>query len=230
MKTEQPSRLHVGDVILRGGVEHVVWFKNDCRACIAPLASNIQFRFREEDGKPLFLAKDSESISPNSDVKIVRSMGRQGLAVYLEEHNTSNTKTSMAKNKDSKTSKSNAPKLGKLGGYKGHSMTSVIRAFGKAGWSLDEARAFFERNKLSVADATIKIQLRAGRIGEGGDSADFSKKDLEAMRPKNVKPAKKDKAEKPAKKSKKAAKEEVEEEEEDEPEVEEEEEEVETEE
>jgi len=184
--------LRVGDVIKIDGSEHVVWFVNDCRAAVAPLDSSILHRTR--DDKIQFLAKaDSKNISPNSSVPVIRSLGRKGLAEYLDARATTKTNTtntmksnkSSSKNETSTDSKKekDAPRHGKLGGYKGRSITSVIRAFGKAGWSLAEARAFFKEEKIGVADTTIVIQLRAGRIGEGGEPADFSKKELEAMRP-----------------------------------------------
>lgn len=212
-----PSRdgLRIGDVILRGEDEYVVWFVNDSRAAIAPLSSHIQFRIREDDGKLQFLAKkDSENISAHSDCKVIRSLGRKGLASLLEERKTStnndddgepeDTKKdkSMSKNKKTEKTETNG-RPGKLGGYKGHSVTSVVRAMGKAGWTLDEARTFFEKKDIAVADTTIKIQLRAGVKGEGGDPAKFSKDELAAMKPKVKKAAAK---EEPAPKSKKKSK------------------------
>lgn len=177
----------------RDGGEWVVWFINDSRAAIAPLSSVIKWRAREADGKLQFMAKgETENISPNSEVEVLRSLGRKGLVDFLESNkNADNQKTSMSKDKSnnksetkSKSKKDKTPSAGKLGGYKGHSITSVVRAFGKAGWTLDEARVFFTRNDIEVADTTIKIQLRAGVKGEGGDPADFSKDELSKMKPK----------------------------------------------
>lgn len=202
------SGLMIGDVIKFNGSEHVVWFVNDSRAAVAELKSPIKFRVRDSDGKFEFLAKESENISPNSDCEVLRSLGRKGLAAYLEQtaakKNQNNSRTDMAKDKSTKsTTKSEKEKTGKLGGYKGHSITSVIRAFGKVGYTLDEARAWFAKKDIAVADATIKIQLRAGSKGEGGDPAPISKEDLLAMKPKVKAPAKAEKTEKkPAKKSK----------------------------
>jgi hypothetical protein len=101
-------------------------------------------------------------------------------------------------------------------------VTSVIRAFGKAGWTLDEARAFFVKKEIEVADTTIKIQLRAGVKGEGGEPASFTKDELASMKPKVAKKEKSEKGDKSgksaktSKKSKKSKTEELEEEEEEE--------------
>jgi len=157
---------------------------------------------------------------------VIEHLGRRGLAKYLDErgdHINEQRKENMAKTKKEKAEK--GASTGKLGGYKGHSITSVIRAFGKAGWTLDEARAWFKQEKIDVADNTIKIQLRRGAKGEE-EGAPLKKSELAEMKP-VVKKSKEEKSDKKSKKNKdkkKAKKEaEADEEEEDEEEDEEEE-------
>ena len=210
--------LKVGDVVWFKNVkvddapiEYVVWYKNESRAAIAPLTSQIEHRIFD-DGKVRFMAQgETLDISPNSELEILRRLGRNGLRQYLlnrpkqtktnkqQKDNNSMAKNTKSSGKDKTEVKERA---GKLGGYKGHSITSVIRAFGKAGWNLDEARAFFEKKEIAVADTTIKIQLRQGRIGEGGDPAGFTKDELAAMKPKVKAKAAKDEDTKPAKSKK----------------------------
>lgn len=212
-KTEKRVGLEVGDVIKWKPTlksvekEWVVTSVCDSSATIAPLDSPIIWRHNPSDGRLQFLPKgdDVDHISANSEIEVLRSLGRKGLQAHIEGNKTKTQRTeTMAKDKKDKAPKVNT---GKLGGYKGHSITSVIRAFGKAGWSLDEARAFFAKHEIEVADTTIKIQLRAGVKGEGGDPAKFSKDELAAMRPKVAKKNKdKDKPAK-SKKSKPAPKE-----------------------
>lgn len=81
------------------------------------------------------------------------------------------------------------PRGGKLGGYKGYSITSVIRAFGKAGWKSAEAKAFFEEQNIPVSPTTISIQLRHGRLATGGEPAAISQAELKSIRPEVEEPA-----------------------------------------
>lgn len=54
----------------------------------------------------------------------------------------------------------------------GHAATAVIRAMGVQGFSFEEARKGMDRvGGQGIADATIKIQLAAGKKGERGDPA-----------------------------------------------------------
>lgn len=207
---ESLTRLRVGDIFLDKGVEAVVWFANDCRAAIAPLNSLIHKRINNK-GELQFLGgkEHSENISPNSDVKVIRSLGRQGLAEHIENRSKQITEQKSENMKTVKSKKKSEGTHGKLGGYKGHSVTSVIRAFGKAGWTLDEARAFFKREGIPASDNTIKIQIRRGAKGEqegaplGADLLKSIKPKLAAV--KSDKPAgkseKSSKSEKPAAKS-----------------------------
>jgi hypothetical protein len=59
----------------------------------------------------------------------------------------------------------------------GHAVTSVIRWMAKDGWTFEEVQAVMGKNKISVADGTIKTQLGRGRRGKG-DPADLSKKQI----------------------------------------------------
>ena len=64
---------------------------------------------------------------------------------------------------------------GKLGGRRyllyGHNVTSVLRFLGLDGWTLEESSKLMTILGLSVKEATLKAQLRAGRLGERGDPA-----------------------------------------------------------
>ncbi len=180
---EPSRRLRVGDVFMQGDVKMVVFFANDSRAAVAPLNSAIQARKLEGDDFYKFNCKyDVQDISPNSLVEVIESLGRDGLARHLSERGEtiSKNRSIMSKNA-AKAKKDKGESTGKLGGYKGHSITSVIRAFGAAGWNLDEARAFFKAQKIDVADNTIKIQIRKGANGEEG--AALSKKELAEIKP-----------------------------------------------
>jgi hypothetical protein len=85
-QSKESNGLHVGDVIDHDGAEWVVWSANDTKASIAPLDSKIVSRVRESDGLIQFLAKgDTDAISPDADVKVKRSFGREGLKAHLDD-------------------------------------------------------------------------------------------------------------------------------------------------
>jgi hypothetical protein len=71
---------------------------------------------------------------------------------------------------------------GKLGEFMGHSVVSVIRSMGLAGWSVAEAQAALAKHKITPAKNTLYIQLRAG-AEKKGKLADIDFKKLEALRP-----------------------------------------------
>ena len=72
---------------------------------------------------------------------------------------------------------------GKLGNFLGHSITSSIRAMGKAGWTFEQVRAAMAEQGLKPADQTIRIQLSAGRKGKQSPAA-IPAKELASLRPK----------------------------------------------
>lgn len=214
----EPTRLRAGDIIemsVKSGATNpgLVWHVNDCRAMVFPLtpvSRTVSPRFSD---KEVSFESDAEmiSISPSAEYPFLQRLGEQGMVAFLEakqmERNTK--KADMEKNKQKKAAaaENEGPKLGRLGGFKGHSITSAIRAFGLAGWAFWEVRHVFEQEKIAVADNTIRIQLSAGRNEVGGAPAEFTQKELKAMRPDpSLKPARKNAAEeKPAKKKAKAA-------------------------
>ena len=59
-----------------------------------------------------------------------------------------------------------APKKGKFGLLLGHSVISVLRAMGKAGWEFDDAKAAMNNAKIPAADHTIRRALKRGQNGE----------------------------------------------------------------
>jgi hypothetical protein len=68
----------------------------------------------------------------------------------------------------------------RLGEFMGHSVVSVIRAMGAAGWTFKEAQAALA--KVAPAENTIRIQLRAG-AKKLAPPADIDPQKLEALRP-----------------------------------------------
>lgn len=175
------SKLRVGDVYNDGKQEVVVWFLNESRACIAPLDSHFEVRYRD-DGMPTFAAaKSLGNISPDSLVTVTQSLGRKGFAEVLELRKKQSTESTM-KSKSTTTKK--APKAakkegtgtpgiraGSLGTYQGFSVASVVRTLGKAGWKAPEVRAFLNDQKLEASDQTIKLNIYRGVHGKDGEPA-----------------------------------------------------------
>jgi len=199
-------KLTVGDVFLRGGKEFVVWFKNDSRASICLLSnSTLASRVMEDDGKIRFHAdgKDVESISPNSEVKIERSLHREGLAEYLSKRNSTETKeenmpktssTSVAP-KSTKTSKkvtkTSTPgiRAGSLGTFdhpqlKDYSIAAVIRAMAKNGWTFAECKAYCDKQGVKASDQTIKLNIYRGKNNKDGEPAPVKADLLKELKPK----------------------------------------------
>lgn len=228
-----PTRLQTGDIIdlsfnPNDPKLHLVFRANECRACLLPMTS----AGRVEDAGKLVdydIHPKMVGISPNTECTIVKRLGKTGMIEFLENKQATNNKRkdsdSMSKNKNSEKTEE-APKLGKLGGFLGHSLTSVIRAMGKLGWEYWEAVNVFASEKIPVAENTVRIQLAAGKRGQGGEPAPISA-ELKKLRPdasekpvrktaekaekkgkKAGKAAKAEKSEKPAKKAKKAPKQE----------------------
>ena len=69
------------------------------------------------------------------------------------------TKKQSSKKVKAKTKKS-------LGGLFGHSVTAVCRALGKAGFKTADVRAIMKAKRIAIADGTVSIQTRAGKLGE----------------------------------------------------------------
>gem|GEM_PF-4581156 len=65
-----------------------------------------------------------------------------------------------------KSAKSIKPRKGKLGLLLGHSVVSVIRAMGKAGWTYETARAALDKAGIEAATHTVKVGLKRGRDGQ----------------------------------------------------------------
>jgi hypothetical protein len=183
---EYGVRLRVGDIVdLNGrGSEHFVWFVNDSRAAVIPLGERKEFNFKTLEGKSVHFEADpaSVNISPNSEIPILRRLGRDGLIEYLAKRNAERKAVMADKEKTKTKSKGEeGPKLGHLGGFLGHPVTGVIRAMGVAGWSFKEVRYVFDKAKIEVADNTIRIQLHKGKSG-AQEPAAVSKKELAQLR------------------------------------------------
>jgi hypothetical protein len=83
------------------------------------------------------------------------------------------------------TKKSTSAKVetkGKLGAILGHSVVSVIRAWGKAGWSVQEAQLALSALKIEAAPHTIKGGLLRGRQADGTRRiAELTKAELDSL-------------------------------------------------
>jgi hypothetical protein len=189
---------------MRNGIEYVVWFQNDSRAAVTPLESNMQFRLRDSDGKPQFMTSGkSEDISPNSEVEILRSLGREGLSEFIDKRkqeqkdNPVDKKAKKAK-KEKKEGGTPGTRTGALGLLLGFSVASTIRTLGKAGWTYAEVKALMEKEKVTSSDQTIKLNIYRGAKGCGGELApikDFpAKPKVEQKEKKSAKPEKKKEA------------------------------------
>ena len=72
-------------------------------------------------------------------------------------------------------------KKGRVGVF-GYAATAVIRWMGQNKWSAEDAAKVLKSLGVSVAEATIKIQLRAGLTGERGDPAPISKSEEKKLK------------------------------------------------
>ena len=87
--------------------------------------------------------------------------------------------------KSVKKAKGTNKKSGKLGQVLGHSVLSVIRCFGKAGWDFDTAKAALKKAKIQAADHTIRVGLKRGRNGDKTRRiAPLSAKELDSLKAK----------------------------------------------
>jgi hypothetical protein len=181
VKSTPKSSYRVGDVFLDGDVEMVVWFLNPKKGCVAPLNSGLDYR-KGDDGMIRFAAgKKSANVSPDQQFEIIRSLGREGLAEHIDAQKKTQTEDNMKKTakKASKPAAVKADKKpstpgirtgGTLGSYKGYSIASVVRALGKAGWKTPEVKAFFDKEKITCSDQTIKINIYRSHHPERPDS------------------------------------------------------------
>lgn len=63
----------------------------------------------------------------------------------------------------------------------GYPITSILRWMGKEKWSFQEARNSMDALEVDVADATIRAQLRAGKLGERGEPADLTEEQINSL-------------------------------------------------
>lgn len=152
------TALRIGDIVTHEKQDHLVWLVDDSRAALLPLSN---------------LSAPSENISPTSPLPLVKRLGIKGAVAFLE----SKTTTKAAK----KAVSNDEPKLGKLGGYLGHTVVSVIRTLGKAGWDFKTTRAAFDTAGIQAADQTLRIQLKTGRDGKGS-YAPLTQKEIATLR------------------------------------------------
>ncbi len=74
-----------------------------------------------------------------------------------------------------------------LGGLFDHSVTAVCRALGKAGFKMADVRAIMKAKKIAIADGTVSIQTRAGKLSDGdkgyrGEPAALTKDQLAELK------------------------------------------------
>lgn len=163
--TQTLSHLALGDIVEWQKAEALVVMVDESRAALWPL-----------DGS----SNDLDSISPNSELPVLRRVDLAG-CIALIEGGKRTPRTARTG-----TSEPAAPKLGKLGGYLGQTVVSVIRTLGRDGWSFADTRAAFDRVGVDAADQTLRIQLKAGKDGKGS-YAEISKKDLAVLKGKQPK-------------------------------------------
>jgi hypothetical protein len=165
-------KLRVGDVFTDAkNVEKVVWFLNESRACVVPLTSPIKHR-TDDGGVIRFIAgKESENISPDSLVTVTRSLGRKGLADFIDSRDKQSTEETMKakttkKPKGAKKEGTGTPgiRAGSLGTFAdtGFSIASVVRKLASEGWTTPEIRALFNAKKIDCSDQTIKLNVYRG--------------------------------------------------------------------
>lgn len=168
---EGMSRLRVGDVYKDPkGVEMVVWFLNQSRACVVPLDSQIKHRTDDEGVIRFIAGKESVNISPDSLVEVTRSLGRKGLADEIDKRDKQSAEESMKSKTVKKPSKgakkegTGTPgiRAGSLGTYEGYSIASVVRKLASEGWTTPEIRALFSAKKIECSDQTIKLNVYRG--------------------------------------------------------------------
>lgn len=198
--SEGLNKLRVGDTFLRKGIIHVVYFLNESRACVAAIDDLTEYRV--SDDKMIKFAvpagKTSEDIGPNSELEVLASLGREGLAKYIDDRKAkiavarteergkrSNYFSKAAKTaakpvkapkapkvvKPAKVAKAPGIRSGRLGDYKGYSIASVIRALGAKGWDFAECRAFLTKNRIESSDQTIKLNIYRGVNKRDGEIA-----------------------------------------------------------
>jgi hypothetical protein len=213
--SEGLAKLRVGDTFLRENVTYAVYFINESRACIAPIDDLSEYR-KSDDGMIKFAVpagKTSENIGPNSDLEITASLGREGLAQYIDERKARiEAEKPAPKTKPIKPAKpAKAAKTpgvagirsGSLGNYKGYSIASVIRTLATKGWNFAEIRAFLDKVKIESSDQTIKLNIYRGVNKTNSALAPLTPADMPAKpvieaKEKPAKKAKAEKAEKPA--------------------------------
>jgi len=85
--------------------------------------------------------------------------------------------------KETKTKADKPSSKGKLGELLGHSVVSVVRAMGKAGWDFDTAKAALEKAGVAAAEHTIRVGLKRGRDNDPKRRiAPLSAKELDTLR------------------------------------------------
>lgn len=122
-------------------------------------------------------------------VKQQESVQQQPTATVPEE-----TKETMSKKKASKATKpkskkqtkrkaaaaSNGAKLERYDKILGHSVCSVVRKMGAEGTKTDHARAILAKHKVTMPEASLRVQLGYGRAGQRG-MAELTKEEFKEL-------------------------------------------------
>lgn len=205
--------LQVGDVITCGGLEYVVDMVNESRAratCLSRKAKVIEDKLNET--QVTFLSGAQQiSVSPmiergsilRYDPSLIRTKANQSQQTATEKG-----KTVMAKKGKTKETKGKETH-GALGSIMDHSITAILRRLGKEGVSIAHAKAILKAHKIKANDATVGIQVRAGKNGDKkrGEPAEITHAQVKELKDSAPDPEKEEKRKE--KEAKEAAKETV---------------------
>lgn len=75
-----------------------------------------------------------------------------------------------AAKKSSEAVKERKPRPGSLGTHKGFSISGVLRAMGKAGWTAAEARQYFQQEGIAVGNGTVAAKIEDAKGATGNRS------------------------------------------------------------
>ncbi len=198
----------VGNVVRHGGYEWIVISVVDsCARCVCLTREQRTVEDRLHDKVKTFHAP-ARIMSISATIEEAYILRRDiALAKQLAEkqNNKNKQKENNMSNKTPKTPK--APSLGGLGGLMGHPVTAILRRLGKEGVTVSHAKAIMKAQKVKTSDATISIQVSAGRNKntDRGEPADITQAQVKELVGSAEDPTIAEEAEKAAKEAKAAA-------------------------
>ena len=91
--------------------------------------------------------------------------------------------SSKAANKTKANKPTKKTSKGRLGAILGHSVVSVVRAMGKHGWELSDAKTVLDHLKIPIRPHTLRMALKRGRDNDKTRRiAKLSKPQLDSLR------------------------------------------------